>query len=220
MDKFLDKQLELGNQYPMADADAGHRTKDKILIKATLLFAQNGYEGVSIKDITSQLGINASTLYNYFDGKEELWMAVLDNVVELYMMYFRRLDLACADANTYEQLLDAMFAELLEVVNIFTYYAFGLVQAEQFRDERAGQIYNEIFLEYSIDFIAEWFEKAIAGGWAQPFDTRAAATVFMHSVLIGMNVRVQQDMQRKIPYEAKDMFKGLYDLLKRNDIVE
>lgn len=206
----MDKEdMKLGQQYPMTDVEADRKTKDKILLTAVIMFAKNGYEGTSVKDITSELGITPATLYNHYVGKEGLWDAVLDQAEHLYMLYFQRLQKAIDACDSFETMVDAMFEELLDVVNIYTYYCFGVVQTEHFRDEKAARIYCDVFLKYSIDFIASHFQTAVDNGWAEPFDTKATATVFMHTVLIGMTVRVQEDMGRDTPYNVSEMFLGM-----------
>lgn len=196
----------LGEQYPMTDLDEDKKTKDKILLTSVMMFTEHGYEGTSIKDITTSLGITPSTLYNHFKSKEALWDAVMDHATQLYMIYFQRLIVAMEEVQSMKDILDAMFVELLEVVSIHTYYCFSLVMSERNRDSRAGGIYCNIFLKYSIDFIAKEFDKAVERGWAIAFDTNTVATVFMHSVLHGINVRVQEDLGRNIPYNVNDMF--------------
>ena len=40
------------------------------------LFVRRGFEGVSMRAVARQVGTSASTLYGYFEGKDELWAAV------------------------------------------------------------------------------------------------------------------------------------------------
>jgi AcrR family transcriptional regulator len=54
----------------------------KILEAATQLFLKVGYEQTSIDSILLESGGSKSTLYAYFPTKEDLFRAVIDNVVD------------------------------------------------------------------------------------------------------------------------------------------
>ncbi|HYE83363.1 MAG TPA: helix-turn-helix domain-containing protein [Clostridia bacterium] len=55
-------------------------TRDIILDVAIELFAEKGYNRVSIREIAQAVGIKGSSIYNHFDSKE----AILDTMLELY----------------------------------------------------------------------------------------------------------------------------------------
>ena len=48
---------------------AKRNTKELILLEALKLFADKGYEGVSVRDIAAEVGIRQSSLYKHFDRK-------------------------------------------------------------------------------------------------------------------------------------------------------
>ena len=49
------------------------QTKEKIWITALELFAQNGYEAVSVSDIAGQLGITKGALYKHYTNKRAIF---------------------------------------------------------------------------------------------------------------------------------------------------
>jgi len=55
----------------------GERTARRILDVAENLFAQQGYEGTSLRQIADGAGIREPGLYNHFAGKQALYEAVL-----------------------------------------------------------------------------------------------------------------------------------------------
>ncbi len=61
--------------------------REKLLDTAELLFAQRGFFGVSIRDITQEAGVRSASINYHFDNKQNLFMEVIDRRVE---------DLACA----------------------------------------------------------------------------------------------------------------------------
>ena len=52
-----------------------------ILNSAATLFALKGYEGVSLDEVTKEAKCSHGLLYHYFSKKEQLYKAVLEQVV-------------------------------------------------------------------------------------------------------------------------------------------
>lgn len=53
------------------------QTKEKIWITALELFAQNGYEAVSVSDIAGQLGITKGALYKHYTNKRAIFDCII-----------------------------------------------------------------------------------------------------------------------------------------------
>ncbi len=54
------------------------RRRDEILKAAARIFAEKGYAGSTTKEIAAQADIAEGTLYNYFDGKREILLAIVN----------------------------------------------------------------------------------------------------------------------------------------------
>jgi len=203
----------LGAQYPLPLTEAGSKTKEQILVEGTVLFAKKGYAAVSMRDLADAIGIKPASLYNHFESKEALWEAVLEQAYDLYTLYFRQLGEAIDQADTFQEVLELIFLEPKKWANEFTCYAFSVVQSEQFRDERASRIFNETFLNFSIDFISARFDRCVELGLAPKFDTRTIAAIIMHSVLVGINIKVHELMGRPLPYDHYRMMGELQQFI-------
>lgn len=64
-------------------------SKQKIIAVATKLFAQKGFDGVSIRDICKQADVNISMISYYFGGKQELYQAIIDNLTQNLTEYVK-----------------------------------------------------------------------------------------------------------------------------------
>jgi TetR/AcrR family transcriptional regulator len=64
---------------PASDAET---TRDRILDVAESLFAQKGLAGTAVRDIARAAGLTAPSLYNYFEGKQALYEAVIARGVQ------------------------------------------------------------------------------------------------------------------------------------------
>lgn len=53
-------------------------TRERILDAAEEVFAEKGLAAAPVRDIAARVGLNPASLYNHFDGKDELYEAVLE----------------------------------------------------------------------------------------------------------------------------------------------
>jgi AcrR family transcriptional regulator len=60
--------------------ERGLATRDRIVSAAMRLFTAVGYEDTSIEDLLADLQISRGALYHHFNGKKELFEAVLERV--------------------------------------------------------------------------------------------------------------------------------------------
>ena len=60
-------------------------TSAKIMQAAKELFAENGYDGVSIKNIAQLAGVNSALISYYFGGKAQLYQVVLKQQTEIFL---------------------------------------------------------------------------------------------------------------------------------------
>jgi TetR/AcrR family transcriptional regulator len=56
----------------------GRATAERILDVAEEVFAERGFEGATLRDVASAVGIRTPSLYNYFESKDALYAAVLE----------------------------------------------------------------------------------------------------------------------------------------------
>ncbi|WP_130802848.1 TetR/AcrR family transcriptional regulator [Acinetobacter ihumii] len=62
----------------------GHERRLALLISATELFLENGYDAVSLDDIVNHAGGSKAAIYKYFGNKEGLFKAICDYRRELF----------------------------------------------------------------------------------------------------------------------------------------
>lgn len=55
--------------------------RNQILDAATSVFQQYGYQACSMDNLAENAGVSKRTVYNHFENKEELFLAVIDHVV-------------------------------------------------------------------------------------------------------------------------------------------
>jgi AcrR family transcriptional regulator len=60
----------------IADVKSNDQTRQRILIEAERLFAENGFNGVSVRKITTAAGVNLAAVNYHFGNKENLYLDV------------------------------------------------------------------------------------------------------------------------------------------------
>ncbi|KRP60016.1 DNA-binding transcriptional regulator, AcrR family [Pseudomonas trivialis] len=53
-------------------------TRDRIIDAAIALFSEYGFQSISMRDLAKQVGVNAGSLYNHIENKQELLYEILE----------------------------------------------------------------------------------------------------------------------------------------------
>ena len=61
--------------------ERGRRTRDNLLAAGRTVFEQRGYTGTRMSDIAAAAGVSHGTVYTWFDDKEALLRALVDDIV-------------------------------------------------------------------------------------------------------------------------------------------
>src|SRR5579859_3686507 len=88
---------------------AGPR-KEQILDVATRLFAERGYEGVSLQHVADAVGLGKASLFHHFANKDALYEAVFDRVITGLQ---EPLDAIYRQSGTFEERLDTLTVTLV-----------------------------------------------------------------------------------------------------------
>jgi AcrR family transcriptional regulator len=57
-------------------------TRERLLGAARTVFARRGYHGASVEEIAAEAGFSTGALYSNFEGKEALFLALLDREID------------------------------------------------------------------------------------------------------------------------------------------
>jgi len=196
-------------KYPLVDISEAESTKERIMLAAVRLFAEKGYAAVSVRDIADAVHIKAASLYNHFESKEALFVEIVQTVKTVYLEFYDRMDEQMEKAVSFEQVLEILFSELKVVYHMFIYYGVVLIATEQFRNEEAGYVFNEVYMKVGIEYSEKIFAECIRKKWVKTFDAKGLATFFMNNVFVGSVIRVRQDLDYDVIYNPDEMFASL-----------
>lgn len=57
-------------------------TRERLLAAARSAFASNGFNGASVEEIASRAGFSTGALYSNFDGKEDLFLVLMEREID------------------------------------------------------------------------------------------------------------------------------------------
>ena len=135
-------------------------TKEKILDAALTLFAENGYDGTSVEQIASIVGIKAPSLYKHYKGKEDNLNALIDSAEARYEEMFGSVKNIGKVPQSREEFIKVTLKRISFTIKdpVIRKTRMLLVQ-EQFRNERI----SEATTRHQLDGIQRMFAKIIKG---------------------------------------------------------
>lgn len=159
----------------------GIERKAQILQVATEKFLAHGFDGVSIDDIVLTVGGSKTNVYSQFGNKEGLFRAVIENLCEVFLRSFRKVNLSGKDARTG---LTQLGTTLLKSLLLEKHIAFQrLVLAESGRFPGLGQTWFDDGPQQSRLRIAGFISQCQQAGELRTLDPKVSATLF-HDMLV------------------------------------
>ncbi len=135
-------------------------TKERILESALTLFAKNGYDGTSVEQIATEVGIKAPSLYKHYKGKEDILNALIDSAEVRYEeMFGSERNTGKVPKNPEEFIQVTMGRIAFTIKDPVIRKTRMLLVQEQFRNERIA----EVTTRHQLDGIQRMFAKIIEG---------------------------------------------------------
>ncbi len=134
------------------------QSRKKIVNTALELFAKQGFHATSISQIAKQAGVSKGLMYNYFDTKEELLMAIVVDAMEEGQGFFAQIMEAKPGKERLRLMLEMTFHYVVENYEHQKLLASLALQMDQFPE--IGELIRQKYTNY-IPMLAE--ELRIAG---------------------------------------------------------
>ncbi|MBU0677435.1 MAG: TetR/AcrR family transcriptional regulator [Verrucomicrobia bacterium] len=90
----------------MNEAPQKETTREKLIAAASRLFAERGFDGVSVREIVAAAQANLGAITYHFGGKEELFAAVIETRIEPLMAIAK--DVMGSSASPKQKLAEAL----------------------------------------------------------------------------------------------------------------
>lgn len=187
-------------------------TKKKILEVSLELFAQKGFDGVSVREIAKAVGVRESALYKHYKNKED----ILDKIVEEMISSIRNgyelrhvpETLTLGVAEGYRNISEEQLCEMSwSIFKMFTEEPKlsnfrRLLMREQFHNKTFAKYYNKFFIKGVIESQAKTFLQLVDSGLFRKADERIIALHFYGPILLLFQ---QYDCEPEKKDEIKEM---------------
>lgn len=109
----------VGPVFPGRTNDTGFsgHARDRILRAAAAAFSERGFHGVKVRDLAEQAQVNLAAVNYHFRSKEELYVAVIDSALELWLaetVVLDDLDESASLSEVVALLISALIAPVIE----------------------------------------------------------------------------------------------------------
>ena len=142
-------------------------TKEKILLTSLKLFAQDGYEAVSISKISGELGMAKSALYKHYKNKRDIFDSIINRMDELD--YERVREYNMPDGNM-DEIIKGYREISIDKIRIYTEAQFKhwteeefsslfrrMLTLEQYRNQEMSDLYQKYLVSGPIDYMTYLF---------------------------------------------------------------
>ena len=181
-------------------------TKEKIIYESLKLFSLKGYDGVSMREIASAVGIKAASIYNHFLGKEDIFNAIFDTMKTRYDNATLAMSIPIEQndhtVNTYLNISEDELYKTAEKLlyffckDEFTVMFRKLLTSEQHKFPIAGELLKQYYLDAPIIFQSKLFESLKKKGNFRYIDVSIMALHFYSPIYY---ILIKNDLGE--PYE-------------------
>lgn len=169
--------------------------RQQILEAALAVFAEQGFDGATTKDIAARAEVTHGLIYFYFDSKEDLFLAAFEHEADAV---FKQVDFAdvCDDDAPVEVTLPRMLTRIMQALS--SPQAQHMIQVMMHlaaHRERDGGPLRECHAAMAAhtgqltEQIRQYLERQVAMGRLREVDTQLMATLLLGSAMTLYRIR-------------------------------
>lgn len=195
-------------------------TKEEILLVALRLFAKEGYEAVSVSQISSELGIAKSALYKHYKNKRDIFDHIVD---KMNRMNHERVQNYKMPEEAMDTMTDVYRFTPLEQIRIYSEAQFRywteenfsllfrkMLTLEQYRSKEMAELYQHYFVVGPFGYIENLF-RSLAGC---PADAKQLALEFYAPVYLLYSLYDNAEEKEKITEMLRNHIKRFFEKLE------
>lgn len=186
-----------------------------ILAVAKVLFADQGYHGVSIDQIAARLAVSPAVLYRHFPSKQELYEAVLSEIACKRESY---VDVVVRGPDDFGGMLERMTLMYVESVARDPDYLRMELHAALEGSQAARQFFENRWRPFAdyIEFGLNELRKDKESKAGAAIDARIAALMFQGMVREALYAKIIYQADRYRDYTLRDLVRHLVALFLRS----
>lgn len=179
---------------------------------ALVQFANEGYFKTTIKHIANHAGISQGLIYNYFESKEELLMAIINRSIEEISQYFDPHQITYFSEKEFEALIRKFFSLLREKISFWSLLSQLLLQKDvrkQFLKSKTSSVNtNQVMYTNRSNTFLLLLSKTIADYFARKKDRSPAdydpdleMNMFIYTIEGLARITINQDEVDEVNYQ-------------------
>jgi AcrR family transcriptional regulator len=182
-------------------------TRDKILQAAQKLFARNGYDGTTTKELAEKAGIAEGTLFRHFTNKKAILVEV---ATKGWIDLLTDLLTELSEMASYEAISQVMYKRMLRLGDNYDMMRVCFMEVQLHQDLRE-RIQSEV-VEKMTDVAEAFFQTAMERGVYRRMNPRVIAQVFLGMFVVAGFSHETISQPGASPQEMKEMAEGLADI--------
>lgn len=173
-------------------------TKREIIEKALELFAERGYDAVSVGEIASAVGIKAPSLYNHYKSKQAIFEAIVEDTAARYERDTDNLDVHVQDVTkdfaTFGHITVRALTEKVRGIFLYSLHDKNIalfrrmMTIEQFRSPKLAALYSARYVDRMVEYHANIFRNLIAAGEIANLNAVTLAYMYVSPVITLLGV--------------------------------
>lgn len=173
-------------------------TKREIIEKALELFAERGYDAVSVGEIAAAVGIKAPSLYNHYKNKQAIFEAIVEDTAARYERDTDNLDVHVQDVTkdfaTFGHITVQALTEKVRGIFLYSLHDKNvslfrkMMTIEQFRSPELAALYSARYVDRMVEYYANIFRNLIAAGEIANLNAITLAYAYVSPVITLLGV--------------------------------
>ncbi len=155
---------------------------DHLLNAAKLLFAQKGYHGVSVKEISEKADVNVALINYYFNSKENLYRTLVEQYGNQQLAISQNVLVAPTSFEDYKNQLTEFLTQKLDRMAQDPDLARMILRDVEFFENLCDDVFRSIYLQMHdkfLEFLSEAKRRGFLRGEIEP---RQAAFFFFAQI--------------------------------------
>lgn len=163
-------------------------TREKILMTALSLFARDGYEAVSVRNIAEELGMTKGALYRHYKNKRDIFDSIVDRMIQIDAQRAEDYQMPAEQYNemsdSYENTsLEDIQKYTVEQLKFWTEDDFALkfrrmLTLEQYRSAEMAELYSQCIVAGPVAYMEDLFRELTKKGVLKEENPRQLAVEY------------------------------------------
>jgi AcrR family transcriptional regulator len=177
-------------------------TREIILKAAAETFIEHGFNGASIDQIALQAGVSKPTIYSHFEGKEQLFVAIMNAVCDSFEAPFQNPDYDSGELSAILIKIVDNYSRSILQPGVISMHRLFVAEAERFPE--LSRRYYEVGPRRVHKTLAVFFKKRMQRGEIRDGDPMLLAQFLGALIIMPARTRLLFAVEKKINWAVLD----------------